>query len=95
MATRLYVGNLGVVTTSEQLQAMFGRFGAVTSAHIAMDAATGKPKGFGFVEMTDTKEADAAIKGLSGIEHDGRSLVVNRPGPRHGGDRPDAAKNPR
>jgi RNA recognition motif-containing protein len=95
MANRLYVGNLGADTTDEQLKAMFERFGSVTSARVVMDAATGKAKGFGFVEMSDTKQADAAIKGLSGMEHDGRSLVVNRPGPRHGGNTPDAAKNPR
>jgi RNA recognition motif-containing protein len=95
MASKLYVGNLGAGTTDEQLKAMFERFGPVTSARVVMDATTGKPKGFGFVEMSDTKEADAAIKGLSGMEHDGRSLVVNRPGPRRSGDRPDVAKDPR
>jgi RNA recognition motif-containing protein len=62
MSTRLYAGNLGVGMTSEQLQAMFARFGTVNSARVATDAITGKPKGFGFVEMDDTGQADAAIK---------------------------------
>jgi hypothetical protein len=53
MASKLYVGNLGAGTTDEQLKAMFERFGPVTSARVVMDATTGKPKGFGFVEMSD------------------------------------------
>lgn len=81
MAIRVYVGNLGIATTDEQLQAMFTRFGKVSFARVTVNGDTGKSKGFGFVEMADTQEAEAAIKGLSGKQLDGRPLVVNRPGP--------------
>ncbi|MFO0982353.1 MAG: RNA-binding protein [Planctomycetota bacterium] len=82
MANKLYVGNLSAGTTDAQLQAMFARFGKVSSAHVAADDQTGKSRGFGFVEMPDTRETEAAIKGLNGKEHDGLVLIVSRPGPR-------------
>jgi RNA recognition motif-containing protein len=77
MAKKLYVGNLSATTTNDQLQALFTPFGKVDSARVIMDHDTGVSKGFGFVEMPEDQEAEAATKGLSGKEHDGRTLKVN------------------
>lgn len=77
MSKKLYVGNLSVSTTSEQLQGLFTPFGKVDSARVVTDHQSGASRGFGFVEMPDDQEADAAVKGLSGKEQDGRALKVN------------------
>ena len=88
MGKKIYVGNLPFSATDDQLRETFGRFGQVASAKILMDRDTGRSKGFGFVEMNDSSEADAAIEKLHGSDMGGRSLVVNeaRPmEPRSGG----------
>jgi len=72
---RLYVGNLGFTLTDEQLEAMFAQHGTVNSAAV-MRRDTGKGRGFGFVEMSDT-EAKQAMALLNGKDVDGRSLTVN------------------
>ena len=82
MAKRLYVGNLGYSVTSEDLQELFEQYGAVRSAHVLSDRETGRSRGFGFVEMANDEEADAAIENLDGSDHEGRRLTVNEARPR-------------
>jgi cold-inducible RNA-binding protein len=77
MAKRLYVGNLSVTTTNDQLQSLFTPLGKVDSAKVIMDHDTGVSKGFGFVEMSEDQDAETAIQALNGKEHDGRKLKVN------------------
>jgi RNA recognition motif-containing protein len=82
MAKRLYVGNLSYSVDSELLQEMFEQFGRVRSAQVLIDRETNRSRGFGFVEMEDDAEADAAIEALDGNDHDGRRLTVNEARPR-------------
>jgi RNA recognition motif-containing protein len=82
MAKRLYVGNLKYTATSAQLQELFEQFGAVSSAQVMIDRETGRSRGFGSVEMVNDHEAQAAIDGLDGRDHDGRRLTVNEARPR-------------
>ena len=82
MAKRLYVGNLGYGVSSSELEAFFKPHGTVVSSQVVSDRDTGQSKGFGFVEMSTDQEAQAAIKALSGIEHNGRALTVNEAKPR-------------
>ena len=82
MAKKLYVGNLTYNVNESDLEAMFTAFGSVQSAQIIVDRDTNRSKGFGFVEMGSDAEAQAAIKGLDGQEHDGRRLTVNEAKPR-------------
>jgi cold-inducible RNA-binding protein len=89
---RLYVGNLSYNVTSQGLEDMFAEHGRVQSAQVVQDRDTGRSKGFGFVEMTDTNEARTAIQSLNLKDVDGRSLTVNEARPREersgvGGDR--------
>jgi RNA recognition motif-containing protein len=79
---KLYVGNLSYSVNSADLEAMFAPFGTVRSAQVIEDRDTGRSKGFAFVEMGTDQEAEAAIAGLSGKEHDGRALTVNEARPR-------------
>ncbi len=87
----IYVGNLSFDTTERDLENAFLSYGEVQSARIATDRDTNRPRGFGFVEMANQTEAEAAIAGLNGKELQGRTLTVNeaRPredrGPRGGG----------
>ena len=85
MAKRLYVGNLKYTVTSEQLHELFEQFGAVNSAQVLSDRDTGRSRGFGFVEMANDDEAQAAIEALDGRDHDGRRLTVNEAKPRTSG----------
>jgi RNA recognition motif-containing protein len=85
MAKRLYVGNLPYTLGSEELQELFEQFGAVRSAQVLSDRETGRSRGFGFVEMDNDQEAEAAIESLDGKEHDGRRLTVNEARPREPG----------
>jgi len=94
MSQKIYVGNLPWATTSADLESMFGEHGAVTNAEVIMDRATGRSRGFGFVQMSDDNEADNAINSLNGQDMNGRPLVVNearerapRPGGGGGGGR--------
>lgn len=82
MGMRLYVGNLAYSVTSQSLETLFGEFGHVKSAQVVQDRDTGRSKGFGFVEMNDNGQAQAAIAGLNLKEVDGRSLTVNEARPR-------------
>jgi RNA recognition motif-containing protein len=82
MATKLYVGNLSYSVTDQTLEDLFTPFGNVRSAQVIQDRDTGRSKGFGFVEMEDQNEANAAIKSLHEQQHDGRPLTVNEARPR-------------
>lgn len=89
MGNKIYVGNLPFSATSESLNEMFSAFGKVDSAKIVMDRDTGRSKGFGFVEMSSSDEAQAAIEKLNGSDLAGRNLVVNEARPMEPrGDRP-------
>jgi RNA recognition motif-containing protein len=83
----IYVGNLSYSATEEDLQEAFEQFGDVKSARIIMDRATGKSKGFGFVEMANDTEGKAAISSLDGKDLKGRPMRVNESLPKEGGDR--------
>ncbi len=88
MGKKIYVGNLPFSATNESLSEMFATFGDVSSSKIVTDRDTGRSKGFGFVEMSDSAEADSAIESLNGKDMGGRALTVNeaRPmEPRTGG----------
>jgi len=85
MGKKLYVGNLTYGVTDSALEQLFAPFGTVQSAQVIMDRDTGRSKGFGFVEMSSDQEAQAAIQGLSGKDHDGRALTVNEAKPREAG----------
>jgi RNA recognition motif-containing protein len=78
----IYVGNLPYNTTDNELQAAFSEYGSVDSAKVIIDRATGRSRGFGFVEMSDDSEAQAAIEGLNNKDFDGRTLNVNEARPR-------------
>jgi cold-inducible RNA-binding protein len=82
MGKNLYVGNMSYDTTRERLQELFGAYGEVTSVNIITDRETGRPRGFGFVEMTTEEGARAAITALDGRDVDGRALRVNEAKPR-------------
>src|SRR6516225_3805340 len=88
MAKRLYVGNLPYSITSDDLQQTFEEYGVVTSAEVLCDRETGRSRGFGFVEMANDAEADAAIEALDGNDLDGRRLTVNEARPRTPGGGP-------
>ena len=82
MAKRLHVGNLSYQMTSDDLQNLFEQHGAVREAQVLSDRETGRSRGFGFVEMEDDGEADAAIEALDGQEHMDRRLNVTEAKPR-------------
>jgi RNA recognition motif-containing protein len=82
MAKKLYVGNLSYQVDSSELEQLFGQHGQVLSAQVINDRDTGRSKGFGFVEMANDSEAEAAIQALNGQEHGGRALTVNEARPR-------------
>ena len=72
----IYVGNLPFSATEDQIRELFGQFGKVQSVKLVSDRETGRPRGFGFVEM-DGAEADSAIAALNGQQFGGRSLRIN------------------
>jgi RNA recognition motif-containing protein len=78
----IYVGNLDYTVTSDELRELFEPFGTVTMAEVQVKARTGQSRGFGLVEMTNEKEAQAAIAALQGREHRSRALTVNESRPR-------------
>ena len=82
MGNRLYVGNLSYDVSSSDLEALLTPHGTVLSAEVISDRMTGRSKGFGFVEMDNDAEAEAAIAALNGQDHGGRSLTVNEAKPR-------------
>jgi RNA recognition motif-containing protein len=82
----IYVGNLSWGLKDQDLANLFSPFGEVASAKIVMDKFTQRSKGFGFVEMPNDEQAQAAIAQLNGSEIDGRNLVVNESRPKEGGE---------
>ena len=81
----IYVGNLSYDMTDEELLTVFTEHGQVASARVITDRYSGRSRGFGFVEMLDDSEAQAAIEALNGKEHQGRTLTVNEARPRGDG----------
>jgi RNA recognition motif-containing protein len=79
---KLYVGNLNFQLGDADLEQMFSEYGSVQSAQVIQDRATGRSKGFGFVEMSTDAEAQAAIQGLHDRDIQGRRLTVNEAKPR-------------
>ena len=82
----IYVGNLAYSVTEDELRESFGAYGEITSVSLITDKFSGESKGFGFVEMANNSEADAAIKALNETPLKGRNIKVNQAKPR--GDRP-------
>jgi RNA recognition motif-containing protein len=92
MGSNIYVGGLPFSTTDAQLQEIFSAHGTVESARVITDKFTGRSRGFGFVEMSSSEEAQRAIQALNGTDLEGRSLTVNEARPQErrsgfGGDR--------
>jgi len=83
----IYVGNLSYGVTEEDLKEAFEAFGEVETVKIIKDQYSGESKGFGFVEMSDSAGAEAAIDGLDGTELKGRTIKVNKARPRSEGHR--------
>jgi len=82
MSKNIYVGNLPFRASEDNVRDLFAQYGAVSTVKLISDRETGKPRGFGFVEMDDDAEADAAIEALNGKDYEGRSLKVNEAKPR-------------
>ncbi len=82
MGKKLYVGNLGYDVSSSDLEALLSEHGTVLSAEVISDRATGRSKGFGFVEMETDAAAQAAISALNDQPHSGRNLTVNEAKPK-------------
>jgi cold-inducible RNA-binding protein len=87
MAVKLFVGSLSFSTTSERLREAFARIGTVESASVVTDRDTGRSRGFGFVEMSTSEEANDAVSRLNGTDLDGRRIKVEiaKPGGGAGG----------
>jgi cold-inducible RNA-binding protein len=93
----IYVGNLSFDATEEEVRELFAAFGQVASVSLIKDKFTGRPRGFGFVEMSSDSEAQKAIQELNGKDFKGRSMTINQARPRensgygrgggYGGDR--------
>jgi len=81
MPKKIYVGNLPFTATEDEIRELFGQHGEVQSVNLISDRETGRPRGFGFVEMDD-EAADAAISALDGTMLGGRTLRVNEARPR-------------
>jgi RNA recognition motif-containing protein len=86
MSTNLYVGNLSFQTTDDDLVQLFSQYGQVVSAKVIIDRETNRPRGFGFVEMAQSEEAQKAVEALDQKDFMGRTLKVNLAKPRE--DRP-------
>ena len=85
----IYCGNLAYAVTEDDLRTAFAEYGEVTSVNVITDKFSGQSKGFGFVEMADNSEADAAIKALNDTALGGRNIRVNQAKPRE--DRPQSS----
>ncbi len=86
MGTRLYVGNLPFSADEDQIRTLFGGNGrTVTEVKLVTDRDTGRPRGFGFVEMGSSEDADSAIRELNGQDLGGRALTVNEARERSSG----------
>ena len=81
MGNKLYVGGLPYSVTGARLEEVFSAHGTVASANVISDKFTGQSRGFGFVEMSSSSEAQKAIESLNGTQLDGRTLTVNEAKP--------------
>lgn len=79
---RIYVGNLTYSVTDDDLRDVFGEFGGLAAAEVIKDKFSGQSKGFGFVDMPNKSDAEAAIKALNETDYKGRKLTVNEARPR-------------
>ena len=86
MGRRLYVGNLPYKATDEELTELFSRAGAVDNVRVMRDQATGRARGFAFVEMANDEDAQKAITEFHQYQMEGRALVVNEARPKPAGD---------
>ncbi|MCC5925368.1 MAG: RNA-binding protein [Bacteroidetes bacterium] len=86
----IYVGNLPYSTDEQVLTELFSQYGEVTRSSVITDRATGRSRGFGFVEMANDEEALSAIESTDGADFGGRSLVVNEAKPRQ--ERPQGGR---
>lgn len=93
MAKKLYVGNLSYSTTEDQVLQLFSQAGEVVSVNLITDRDTGRPKGFGFVEMETDEGAEAAITRFNGQTFNERTLTVNEARPREERPRSDRPRN--
>ena len=84
---KIYVGNMPYGATEEELQDLFGEHGAVKDVQIIKDRETGRSKGFCFIEMPESGEAENAIEALNGSSMGGRTLTVNQARPRDNSNR--------
>jgi RNA recognition motif-containing protein len=91
MGTRLFVGNLAHGITEADLREVFARSGEVSEVKLVLDRETGRPRGFGFVEMATPDAATQALEALDGHELEGRDLTVRQAMPRSEGGRGSAA----
>ena len=80
--SNIYVGNCSFDVTEQQLRDLFATYGEVSSVNVITDRDTGRPRGFAFVEMSDSSAAQAAIRGVNGTDLGGRTLNVNEARPR-------------
>jgi RNA recognition motif-containing protein len=78
----IYVGNLAYSVTDSDLRELFSTYGEISTVNLITDKFSGQSKGFGFVEMDDNSQADAAIKGLNDTDLKGRNIKVNQAKPR-------------
>ena len=78
----IYVGNLAFTASEDDVRQLFEQYGAVDKVSLITDRDTGRAKGFGFVEMSDSRAAQSALQGLNGKDHQGRALTVNEAKPR-------------
>jgi len=83
----IFVGNLDFGATESAIRSLFEPYGAVDRVNVVTDRETGRSRGFAFVEMSDSAQADQAIAALNGIQLDGRALNINEARPKPGGDR--------
>lgn len=88
----IFVGNLAFSATEDDLRQLFEPYGAVEKINLITDRDTGRLRGFGFVEMPESREAQAAIAGLQGKELNGRALNVNEAKPREPRREPSRAR---
>lgn len=82
MGSKLYVGGLSYTTTEDSLADLFSEIGNIQSVNIITDRDTGRSKGFGFVEMSNSQEANLAVERLNGMNFEGRSITVNEARPQ-------------
>jgi len=83
--SKIYVGNCSFDITEQQLRDVFSAYGEVDSVSVITDRDTGRPRGFAFIEMSNHAQAQAAIKGVNGTQHGGRTLNVNEAKPKTNG----------